>query len=1126
MSSEQQLTKDDRDARKDALKVQRSFIVQAPAGSGKTELLIQRYLCLLATVNDPEEVLAITFTRKAATEMQLRVLLALQRAARGEMPEETHEQTTADAASAVLERDKQCSWGLIDNPRRMRIQTLDSLNASIARMQPLTSGATTGAAVVDITEMNALYRHAAAATLDWLGDRSGAGDATREVLLHIDNNTGIYIGYLSKMLSTRDQWLPFIGAGLLSEDETSALRKRFETSLESVVEERLRKLGAAVPGAATGEILELANYAAQNLLQEGKVDSALCNLAGLSALPDASTNRIDVWLGLAEFLLKKDGYLRKQVNKTIGFPADNKVMKQRMSDLLASLEPETALEQHLHQARSLPPVAYTDEQWSVLLSLFRLLPVAVAELKRLSAAQGVTDYIEIALSAGTALGTADNPGDVALLLDYQVRHILVDEMQDTSKAQYRMLEALTGGWQADDGRTLFCVGDPMQSIYRFRNAEVAQFLLARDNGIGSLKMDSLILRRNFRSGEHLVQWFNTVFPFVLSDSDDPASGAVSYSEAIPVEKFAGQGEFHLHPVLGSDKEAEAEQSFSIVQKTLADHPGDSMAVLVRGRSHLPALLLKLREAGIAYQAVELDRLTDLPEIIDLLVLTRAFSHAGDRVAWLGLLRSPWLGLSWSDLHKLVFNARHETVWESLTDEARSETLSAPGQKAVQKFAQQIEAYLKPDRSTPLHRRVEAAWFELGGPAILKDRNAVANVYRYLDVLSSLEVGGTLADVAELQKQLDTEHVSTNVAARLQVMTMHKAKGLQFDHVLLHGLGRYPKPREKSVMSWFDLPDRHGGADKIISPVGRADEIDKDPIHQFIEQTETAKDAHEKSRLLYVACTRARKSLHLVGHADISKDGVSLRKPQTNTLLAALWPAVEHHYVSAFDDYEQAPEQDTESVWTEPVLRRFDKPWTLPDLDAIPGQSQNASDESSAYEVDYYWVGADARLAGTIVHRWLQRATDGTTSLASETLETLRPASLRWLRELGAGEDSLEPIFQRVIAALDAVIHDEKGRWLLQGEGAAELALSGNVRGKFQSIVIDRVRIDDDGTHWIVDYKTSTHEGGKLESFLQAESDRYRGQLQKYANIYSAYSGAKARCALYFPLLREFVEVDV
>ena len=95
-------------------------------------------------------------------------------------------------------------------------------------------------------------------------------------------------------------------------------------------------------------------------------------------------------------------------------------------------------------------------------------------------------------------------------------HILVDEMQDTSSAQYRMLEALTGGWEEGDGRTLFCVGDPMQSIYRFRSAEVGQFLMARDSGLGNLHLQPLTLRLNFRSGERLVEWFNAVFPDVLA----------------------------------------------------------------------------------------------------------------------------------------------------------------------------------------------------------------------------------------------------------------------------------------------------------------------------------------------------------------------------------------------------------------------------------------------------------------------------------------------------------------------------------------------------------------------------------------------------------------------------------
>ena len=111
-------------------------------------------------------------------------------------------------------------------------------------------------------------------------------------------------------------------------------------------------------------------------------------------------------------------------------------------------------------------------------------------------------------------------------------------------------------------------------------------------------------------------------------------------------------------------------------------------------------------------------------------------------------------------------------------------------------------------------------------------------------------------------------------------------------------------------------------------------------------------------------------------------------------------------------------------------------------------------------------------------------------------------------------------------ALERLGGDTRGRWLLQGDGHAELALTGVVEGRIEAVAIDRVRIDDDGVHWIVDYKTSTHEGGDLDGFLAAEADRYRPQLARYAEIYGNFAAVEARCALYFPLLQKFVEVDL
>jgi len=684
-----------------------------------------------------------------------------------------------------------------------------------------------------------------------------------------------------------------------------------------------------------------------------------------------------------------------------------------------------------------------------------------------------------------------------------------------------MLEALTGGWEEHDGRTLFCVGDPMQSIYRFRNAEVGQFLLARKFGIGGIKLAQLTLRRNFRSGEHLVDWFNAVFPVVMSERDDPASGAVSYSEALSVPQLGGVGQCVVHPLFGNDKEQEARTGLRVLAETLETYPEDSIAVLVRGRNQLPELLAELRHAGIDYRAIEIDKLTDLPEVIEVLALTRAAVHPGDRAAWLGILRAPWIGLDWTDLHTLVVNDRRSMIIELLRDDERVARLSKRAQDSIAAALPVLEQHIAARRSKTLRDQVEDTWLALGGPAILNDRYAVDNVYRYFDVLAKHERHGSLDDVAALESLLDLERVSTTGSARLQVMTMHKSKGLEFEHVLLYGLGRLPGRSGRSVLSWFGIPDEGGEERKIISPVGPRVEVENDPVHRYIELTSGSKDRNEHARLLYVACTRARISLHLLGHTLATPEGY--KPPAKNSLLRMLWPAVESEFSATFKADAIVTSEDAETSWKLPRLRRFEDNWTVPAIAPLPGVAAADPDADGPNdEVEFYWVGTEARIAGTIVHRWMQVLAEGRAALADAEVQWR--VTGRWLREMGIGDDMQSGIAARVQAALDGIRGDEKGRWILEGEGHAEFSLTGVFEGVVESVILDRVRVDESGEHWIIDYKTSSHEGGNLQGFLSAEVERYAAQLQKYAAIYGAYSGKQPRCALYFPLLKEFVEV--
>ena len=140
---------------------------------------------------------------------------------------------------------------------------------------------------------------------------------------------------------------------------------------------------------------------------------------------------------------------------------------------------------------------------------------------------------------------------------------------------------------------------------------------------------------------------------------------------------------------------------------------------------------------------------------------------------------------------------------------------------------------------------------------------------------------------------------------------------------------------------------------------------------------------------------------------------------------------------------------------------------------------------------------------------------------SAQVQTIPPGRIACTRPRQAAA-----ICSRIEEAVRKTLEDERGQWLVSGEGHAELALSGLHEGELTSVIIDRVRIDSDNTHWIVDYKTSSHEGGNLTGFLQAEADRYRPQLARYSHVYASWSGTVARCALYFPLLGEFIEIEV
>src|SRR5688500_2912092 len=222
----EQLPDLDTKARRTALEPDRSFIVQAPAGSGKTELLTQRVLQLLATVDQTEEIDALTLTRKAAREMRERIIGALHRAVEPE-PSEEHLRRTWELAGAALKRDADRGWNLLEYPGRLRVTTIDSLCSSLARQMPVVSRFGSVPEVSD--DPDALYREAARSLLKALDSDEKYVPALEKLLLHLDNDHPRVEELIVNMLKRRDQWLRHVvRVGASEQVDALATREELE----------------------------------------------------------------------------------------------------------------------------------------------------------------------------------------------------------------------------------------------------------------------------------------------------------------------------------------------------------------------------------------------------------------------------------------------------------------------------------------------------------------------------------------------------------------------------------------------------------------------------------------------------------------------------------------------------------------------------------------------------------------------------------------------------------------------------------------------------------------------------------------------------------------------------------
>ena len=1126
MNAQDDLLAQDCRCRQEALTLD-SFIVEAPAGAGKTELLVQRVLKLLSVVNEPEAVVALTFTNKAAAEMRERLEGSLQRARRGEWPTEAHKQQTFELAQVVLQRSAERGWNLEQQGGRLRLLTLDALCASLARQMPLLSRFGTQPAVADDPWPH--YREAARRAVALIDSEDTLADSVACVLDHFDNRAGKLVELLAGMLARREQW-----QGLAQLDHPEAV---INAALLELLQAELAQVATQLDARWQARLMPLARFAASQ-----RSDEALLNLLDWTETLGNEVDELPDWRALAKLLLTEKGSLRQKIDKRVGFPAEPafKAQKVAMQEFLAAVTPAQVAA--LQRALELPvPESAQD---GIVRALGTLLKLAAAQLWLIFGEHGEVDFVELAGRAIDALGDELDPSELGLRLDYRIEHLLVDEFQDTSPTQIKLLKRLTAGWTPDDGRTLFVVGDPMQSIYRFRKADVALFLNVAQTGINEIRLRPLRLSRNNRSAPALVEWINQEFPRVFPAADEPRRGEIRYREFVATREAGADAGVSCHLLCVEQQsntaqraEQEAAHVLRVIEAEWAIDSEREITVLARSRGHLAEIAAGLRRRNAAlgdawrFAAVELEALLGQQIVQDLLALTRALHHRGDRLNWLAVLRAPWCGLRLEDLLALAGDDQRSTIWALMNDPLRCARLSEDGQRRLAHVRGAMAEALAAEGRWLAAEWVERCWRRLGGDVCAASEQELADAQAYFERLqrvsaTALELDRLEGDMRQLYAVPLVAASAAAAAPKLQLMTIHKAKGLEFDTVIVPGLHREMARDEAPLLAWEAVTlDGDTQERLIVAPIpGRAGVASNDcapSLYDYLRRLERVRGMNEAARVLYVAATRAKRRLHWVGVAERDSITNELREPSANTPLGSLWPAFCREATRIDLTAETSVTQSPPLAQFVPKLfRRKSVPVTVAVDLPVAEIVQLTPEVAEVPETRF------AAAVGTLVHACLEQIAADPAAWDLARVTSTQGNFARWLELRGWPASEAADGAQRTAAMLQTTLASDAGRWILgaRRDAAAELALAKvGAGGTAQVRVVDRCFIAD-GTRWIIDYKTASFGDEPALSVLTRHAERYRVQLTSYAELF-ATEDLPVCCAVFYVAYGKLVVLD-
>jgi len=1061
----------------------RSVVVEACAGSGKTWLLVARMLRLLLTGTAPSELLAITFTRKAAQEMRERLMELLRELALKPDAEvralllergvaETDLPSLLPLARGLYER-------VLSSPHSLAIDTFHSWFARLLQIAPLASGVPHGYTLTEAS--GELQRETYSRFMQDLND--AVHKDTRNALEKLYQLAGDWNArkLLDAFVSKRAEWW----AANQGEDGAPLAWLRALCGADAEIDARLTLWDDARLVVRIQAIASLLGQGtATNQKRANAIEIALSAGAAIEHF-DALCHQLFDGNGEARKNLKtKD--LTKALDHHFGIDGGAVFDDEfgLIGDMLKQL-----------QRRSVEPLVLDLNQ-----ALFKVGAAYLERYQAVKAERRVFDFADLEWQAYRLLTNDQHAAYLHSRLDARYKHILLDEFQDTNPLQWSVVRAWLDAYGDDGGQpSVFIVGDPKQSIYRFRRAEPRVFIAARD----LLKAQgAAVLRTNQtrRNGSAIVALLNTSLAanpiFSPQTTLAAAAGAVWRLPLIrsapdaPVEA-AG---FTLRDPLTAPREEEEDarrldegravaQAILRAQQDRAQRNGGAsrwsdVLLLVKKRAHLTAYERALREAGIPFVSDKRGGLLESLEVADLIALLTFLITPGDNRALAHVLKSPVIGATDDDLIALA--ARAESGWWSRLCAAAREGASAPLQRAARLLASWLDAA----PHLPVHDLLDlilhqgqliARYAQCAAP--LGRAQAIGNIESFIELALNLDAGRYpslpkfIDALRTLQQGSDNDapdEANIDAAAdAVRILTIHGAKGLEAPIVVLLD-ANHSKPANDDTGILCDWPQDQA-APTHFSAFGRKAERGAARDHLFVEEERFK--AQEDWNLLYVAATRAKELLIVSGVAG-------LRNAQPGGIVEDSWYA----RLQAAPEVECDGSAHTSATAIEPdfALPIFEL-LPLPALQA-PSPEPAPSSRSDAIAEGIALHALLERL--TQAHVWPIRAPDAATiarwlpcSLAMAVI--VREQALAILSQ-PALERFYNPARYRIARnEMDIVAADQLFR-------------------------LDRIVVFDDEV-WILDYKRNV---------LDSERAAYAIQLAQYRSAgQSVFAGKNMKSAL-------------